>query len=226
MRLHPALYLCLVFTPSMISAQSEVSNPKPPAGFASREARYKIQPNDVVDIQFRYTPEYNYAGTVQPDGFISLQVVGDVKLGGLTLSEASAAITKQASTRLREPEVAVFLKDFVKPHFVVAGEVGHPGTFDLRGDVTVIQAIAMSGGFKESSKRSQVILLRRANKDYAEVKVLDLKALMSPTKIREDILMQPDDMLVVPQNRISKMEPYVRVGSTGLYALGLALTLH
>jgi polysaccharide export outer membrane protein len=210
----------------MISAQSDVPNPKPPAGFASREARYKIQPNDVVDIQFRYTPEYNYTGTVQPDGFISLQVVGDVKLGGLTLSEASTTITKQASTRLREPEVAVFLKDFVKPHFVVAGEVGHPGTFDLRGDVTVIQAIAMSGGFKESSKRSQVILLRRANKDYAEVKVLDLKALMSPTKIREDILIQPDDMLLVPQNRISKMEPYVRVGSTGLYALGLALTLH
>jgi hypothetical protein len=49
---------------------------------------------------------------------------------------------------------------------------------------------------------------------------------MSPTKVREDILIQPDDMLVVPQNRISKLEPYVRVGSAGLYGLGLALTLH
>jgi polysaccharide export outer membrane protein len=210
----------------MISAQTDGSSSKAPAGFASREARYRIQPNDVVDVQFRYTPEYNYTGTVQPDGFISLQVVGDVKVGGLTLSEASASITKQAAPRLRDPEVTVFLKDFVKPHFVVAGEVAHPGTFDLRGEVTVIQAIAVSGGFKESSKRTQVILLRRANKDYAEVKVLDLRQLMSPTKIREDILIQADDMLVVPQNRISKMEPYVRVGSAGLYGLGLALTLH
>jgi polysaccharide export outer membrane protein len=226
MRMHPALSLCFVLIPLMVSAQSDLSSPKPPAGFASRDARYRIQPNDVVEIQLRYTPEYNYTGTVQPDGFISLQVVGDIKIGGLTLSEASAAVTKQASARLRDPEVTVFLKDFVKPHFVVAGEVGHPGTFDLRGEVTVIQAIALSGGFKESSKRTQVILLRRANKDYAEVKVLDMRQMMSPTKIREDILIQPDDMLVVPQNRISKMEPYVRVGSTGLYALGLALTLH
>lgn len=223
MRFDPALYLCAALIPAMVFAQSGAPNPKPPAGFAQRDARYKIQPNDVVEIQFRYTPEYNYTGTVQPDGFISLQVVGDIKVGGLTLNEASTAIAKQANTRLRDPEVAVFLKDFVKPHFVVAGEVGHPGTFDLRGEVTVIQAIAMSGGFKESSKRTQVILLRRANKEFAEVKVLDMKELMSPKKIQEDILIQPDDMLVVPQNRISRLEPYVRVGSTGLYALGLAL---
>jgi polysaccharide export outer membrane protein len=208
------------------AAQSADSSAKPPGGFAARDNRYRIQPNDIVDIQFRYTPEYNYTGTVQPDGFVAMQVVGDVRIGGLTLAEASAAITKQASTRLREPEVTVLLKDFVKPHFVVAGEVGHPGIFDLRGDVTVIEAIAISGGFKESSQRTQVILLRRADKEYAEVKVFNMKKLMAPGGIREDILIRPDDMLVVPQNRISRMEPYVRVGSTGLYGLGLALTLH
>jgi polysaccharide export outer membrane protein len=196
--------------------------PKPGPGFASRENRYRIQPNDVVDVQFRYTPEYNFTGAVQPDGFLAMQVVGDVKIGGLTLAEASAAIAKQAAARLRDPEVTVLLKDFVKPHFVVAGEVARPGTYDLRGEVTAIQAIAMSGGFKESSKRNQVILLRRVNPDYAEVKVLDLKQLMSPSKIREDIRIRPDDMLVVPQNRVSRVEPYVRVGSLGLYGLALA----
>lgn len=224
MRKHPVHVLCLLCVSSLAAAQSDDPAARPPQGFGSRDARYRIQPNDVVEIQFRYTPEYNYAGTIQPDGYISLQVVGDVKIGGLTLSEASAAVAKQASARLRDPEVTVILKDFVKPHFVVAGEVAHPGTFDLRGEVTAIQAIAISGGFKESSKQSQVVLLRRVNKDYAEVKVLDLKKLMSPSNIREDILIRPDDMLVVPQNRISKFEPYVRVGSTGLYGLGLMLT--
>jgi polysaccharide export outer membrane protein len=224
MRQHLARVLCLLSVSSFAGAQSDDATNKPPAGFGSRDARYRIQPNDVVEIQFRYTPEYNYTGTIQPDGYISLQVVGDVKIGGLTLSEASAAVAKQASARLRDPEVNVILKDFVKPHFVVAGEVARPGTFDLRGEVTAVQAIAMSGGFKESSKQTQVVLLRRVNKDYAEVKVLDLKKLMSPSNIREDIVIQPDDMLVVPQNRISKLEPYVRVGSTGLYGLGLMLT--
>jgi polysaccharide biosynthesis/export protein len=224
MRQHLVRVLCLLSVSSFAGAQSDDVTTKPPPGFGSRDARYRIQPNDIVEIQFRYTPEYNYAGTIQPDGYISLQVVGDVKIGGLTLSEACAAVAKQASARLRDPEVNVILKDFVKPHFVVAGEVARPGTFDLRGEVTAVQAIAMSGGFKESSKQTQVVLLRRVNKDYAQVKVLDLKKLMSPSDIREDILMQPDDMLVVPQNRISKLEPYVRVGSTGLYGLGLMLT--
>ncbi|MBI1789602.1 MAG: polysaccharide export protein [Acidobacteria bacterium] len=191
-------------------------------GFTPREPRYRIQPNDVVEIQFRYTPEYNLTGTVQPDGFITIQVVGDVKVGGLTLAEASAAIAKLAGARLRDPEVTVLLKDFVKPHFVVAGEVTRPGTYEIRGEVTAIQAIAMSGGFKESSKRTQVILLRRVNPDYAEVKILDLKRLMSPGNIREDIRIRPDDMLVVPQNKVSRVEPLVRIGSMGLYGLALA----
>ena len=146
-----------------------------------------------------------------------------MKIAGRTLEEASAAIAKQAEARLKDPEVTVLLKDFVKPHFVVAGEVVRPGTFELRGDVTVIHAIAMSGGFKESSKRTQVILLRQVNQDHAEVKLLDLKQLMSPGKIREDILIRPDDMLVVPQNRISRVEPYVRIGSMGLYGLAFAI---
>src|SRR5690242_3229810 len=136
MRKNMVRVLCVLGVASSGWAQSDESTVKPPQGFGSRDVRYRIQPNDVVEIQFRYTPEYNFTGTIQPDGYIALQVVGDVKIGGLTLSEASAAVAKQASVRLRDPEVNVILKDFVKPHFVVAGEVARPGTFDLRGEVT------------------------------------------------------------------------------------------
>lgn len=224
-RLLLALLICLCASAQTADQSVEASSrsAKQTAGFATREQRYRIQPNDVVEVQFRYTPEYNYAGTVQPDGFIALQVVGDVKVAGLTLDEASAAIARQANARLRDPEVTVLLKDFVKPHFVVAGEVNKPGTYDLRGEVTAVQAIAMSGGFKDNSKRSQVVLLRKVSANYAEVKVLNLKQLMSPGKIREDILIHPDDMLVVPQNKISRVEPYMRLGSMGLYGLALGL---
>ena len=215
-----SLFFCILISAG--AADDFKGKEKP--GFTPREQRYRIQPNDVVEVHFRYTPEYNLTSTVQPDGFISIEVVGDVKIGGLTLEQASAAIAQQAQARLRDPEVSVHLKDFVKPHFVVAGEVNHPGTYDLRGQVTTIQAIAMSGGFKESSKQSKVILLRRINEEYAEVKILDLKKLMSPSKIREDITLHADDVLVVPKNTLSKIEPVVRVGSMGLY--GLALALH
>jgi polysaccharide export outer membrane protein len=223
MRLHQilgAVFLCIA-TAFSAAADKPARNEK--TGFTSREQRYRIQPNDVVEVHFRYTPEYNLTTTVEPDGFISIEVVGDIKIAGLTLHEASAAVAKQAGTRLKDPEVTVQLKDFVKPHFVVAGEVNHPGTYELRGQVTTIQAIAMSGGFKESSKESKVILLRRIDEEYAEVKVLDLKKLMSPSKIREDVTLRADDMLVVPRNIVSRIEPVVRVGSMGLYGIALGL---
>jgi polysaccharide export outer membrane protein len=195
----------------------------PAGGFANRDQRYRIQANDVVEVQFRYTPEFNFTATVQPDGYVSCQAAGDVSLAGLTIAEAAKAIASKASARLKDPEVTVLLKDFVKPHFVVAGEVNHPGVYDLRGDIGIIQAIAMSGGFKDSAKRTQVILVRKANAEFAEVKVYDLNKRMSPKEIREDITLRADDMLVVPRNRITKIEPYIRFASLGMYGLAMGL---
>ena len=196
---------------------------KPTGGFSERDQRYRIQPNDVVEVQFRYTPELNFTATVQPDGYVSGQATGDVSIGGLTVAEASTAIRAKAVVRLKDPEVTILLKDFVKPHFVVAGEVNHPGTYDLRGNTGIVQAIAMSGGFKDSAKRTQVILVRKANAEYAEIKVFDMNKRMSPAEIREDITLRPDDMLVVPRNRITKIEPYLRFTSLGIYGLAMGL---
>jgi polysaccharide export outer membrane protein len=81
----------------------------------------------------------------------------------------------------------------------------------------------MSGGFKDSAKRTQVILVRKANAEYAEIKVFDMNKRMSPAEIREDITLRPDDMLVVPRNRITKIEPYLRFTSLGIYGLAMGL---
>lgn len=210
------LALALVSIP--LGAQEQ-----PEGGFASHNPRYKIQTNDVVEVQFRYSPEFNFTATVAPDGYVTSQIAGQIHIDGLTLDEAAAAIQKSSSTRLKDPEVTVLLRDFVKPHFVVAGEVAHPGTFELHGDMGIIQAIAVSGGFKDSAKRTQVILVRRANSEYAEVRVFDLKKLMEPGGVRENTLLRPDDMLVVPRNRITKLEPYLRIASLGMYGLAMGI---
>ena len=206
-----------------ISLWGQESASKPSPAFAERNARYQLQPNDVIEVQFRYTPEFNAAATVQPDGFISTQITGDVHIAGLTLEEASAAIAKQAGVRLKDPEVTVLLKDFVKPHFVIAGEVAHPGTFELRGDIGIVQAIAMSGGFKDSAHRKQVVLVRKVNSEVAEVKVFDVGKLMSARNIHEDIHLRADDMLMVPRNTLNKLEPYIRLSSLGIYGLTFGL---
>jgi polysaccharide export outer membrane protein len=120
---------------------------------------------------------------------------------------------------LADPEVTVVLKEYVKPYFVVAGEVAHPGRFDMHGDVSLVEALAVSGGLKDSAKRTQVILVHKANREMAEVKLLDLRKLMGAANIREDITIRTGDMIVVPRNFISRIDPYIRLAETSLYTI-------
>ncbi len=190
-----------------------------PPQLVSRDAPYRLQPSDVIELEYEYTPEYNQTVTVEPDGSVRLKLVGSVKVGGLSLDEASATIKAKASVPLNNPEITLTLKEYVKPHFTVYGEVGKPGVYDIHGEVTVLQAIALSGGVKDTAKETQVVLVRKVNADIAEVKVLSTKEMSSAKGVREDFALKPDDMLIVPKNRLGKLEPYIRVASMGLTSL-------
>jgi polysaccharide biosynthesis/export protein len=127
-------------------------------------------------------------------------------------------ILEKASLRLKDPEITLVLKDFEKPYFVVGGEVGSPGKFEMRGSVSPEQAIAIAGGFKTASaKHSQVILFRRVGPDLARTNLLDLKAAMSTSATEPLADLRPGDLLIVPQNRISKIERFVKWANVGLY---------
>jgi polysaccharide biosynthesis/export protein len=192
--------------------------------FPERDPRYRLQPSDVLEIHYRYTPEFDQTVTVQPDGFVTLQIVGDLKLQGLTLDQLKTVILEKAAQRLNNPEVTIVLKDFEKPYFVVGGEVGTPGRFEMRGSVSPLQAIAMAGGFKTgSAKHSQVILFRRVGPDLAKTQILNLKAAMSASATEEPADLRPGDVLIVPQNRISKIERFVKWGNFGFYMNPLGL---
>jgi polysaccharide export outer membrane protein len=190
-----------------------------PAQLMSRDQPYRLQPSDVLELEYEFTPEYNQTATVEPDGSLRLKLVGYVKVAGLSLDEATAAIKAKASVPLNNPELTLTLKEFVKPHFTVYGEVTRPGVYDIHGGVSVLQALALSGGVKDTAKQSQVVLVRKINAEVAEVKVIDTKLMSSAKGVREDFDIRPDDMLIVPKNRLGKLEPYIRVASMGLGSL-------
>lgn len=176
---------------------------------------YRLQPSDVIDVKYTYTPEYNATVMVRPDGYVTLPIVGEVAVARLTVREVKDAIVTQASQRLREPELTVELKDFQKPRFVVGGDVGKPGQFELRGRVTVLEAVAMAGGFKTSAKHSQVLLFRRFDQERAVTRIVDAKALTRAGSSMEDPLLLPGDFLFIPQNRISKVERFIPIQTIG-----------
>jgi polysaccharide biosynthesis/export protein len=185
----------------------------------TRDQPYRLQPGDVLEIQYVFTPEYNQVATVEPDGTVRLKLIGAIKVASLSLDQATTVITEKASVPLNKPELTLTLKEFVKPHFTVCGEVVKPGVYDIHGQVTMLQALAISGGLKETSKESNVVLVRKVNSEVAETKVINAKFLSTEKGAHEDFLLRPDDLLIVPKNKLGKIEPYVRVGSMGLSSL-------
>ena len=195
------------------------ANAQKTAQLVSRDQPYLLQSSDVLELEYEYTPEYNQVATIQPDGTVRLKLLGSMPIAGMSLDKATEMIKAKASLRLNKPEITLTLKEFVKPHFTVYGEVSRPGVYDIHGSVTVLQAIALSGGVRDTSKETQVVLVRKVNADIAEVKVINTKEMSSAKGAREDFDLRPDDMLIVPKSRLGKVEPYVRVASMGLTSL-------
>ena len=175
--------------------------------------RYQLVAGDVIEINYRYTPEFNQTVTIHPDGFVVLEIVGEIKLNGLNLEQARQEIIKKASRRLKDPEVTLILKEFQKPYFVVSGEVAQPGKFEIREQTTALQAVMMAGGFKDSAKSSQIYLFRKINAEFAEVKMLNLRNIKKTSDLENDLTLKSGDIILVPRNNFSKIEKYVRLTS-------------
>jgi polysaccharide export outer membrane protein len=181
------------------------------------EERYRLQPGDVFEVQYRYSPEFNQTVTVQPDGYVSLELGGDLKVAGLTIEQARDVILKKAATRLQDPVANIVLKEFQKPYFVIAGEVSLPGRIEMRERVTALQAIMLAGGMKEGARSSQVVVFRRINTDTAEVKLLNLKSIRRTADLENDLTLQPGDMVFVPRDKISKIERFMKLASVAAF---------
>jgi polysaccharide biosynthesis/export protein len=182
-----------------------------------RHPLYRLQPSDVVEITFTVAPEFNQTLTVQPDGYVMLKDAGAVEVQGLTLDEFSAAVRTAYRGYLHDPLIAVSLKDFERPSFIVGGEVGHPGKYQLRRDTTVAEAVEIAGGFTQQAKHSQVVLFRRVNDDLVEARLINLKKMLSQTSLKEDSHLQPGDMVFVPQNAISKIARFLSRPTVSMY---------
>jgi polysaccharide export outer membrane protein len=186
------------------------------AQFQERTPRYRLRKGDTFDVEFAFSPEFNQTIPVQPDGFITLKGVGTIFVFGQTLPELTETIKNAYAKTLHEPVITVALKDFEKPYFIAAGQVGKPGKYDLRSDLTLTEGIAIAGGFTESSKHSQVVLFRPAPDGMMEARLLDVKKMLNTRDLKEDVRLRPGDMLFVPQNRISKIQRYLPSSNMGM----------
>jgi polysaccharide export outer membrane protein len=208
-RIYRVIFLALV---ALTSVRADEPQPQ-----LRHRPRYTLRAGDVLELQYRYTPEFNQTVTVLPDGYVNLNLVGDVRVSDLTVAQAHDLIVEKASARLNAPELNLVLKQFQQPYIVVAGEVNKPGKIDLRENTTAMQAVLLSGGFLPSAQTSQVLLFRKINGDTAEIKVLNLGKLRKTSDLEHDLMLESGDMLFVPRDKLERVSRYIKILNIGLY---------
>lgn len=193
-----------VTTPERMPAAGEPSDGWP----APREPKVILQPGDELTVKFSYWPELDEAQKVRPDGKISLQLVGDVGVQGLSPEELRQHLLDVYSDKLKDPEITVIVTSFGSHRVYVGGEVRTPGVLMMTGRMTALEAVMQAGGFlpQTAKMRNVVIVRERDGKQYA--RTLDLRRPLE--KPESDVFyLEPYDVVFVPQTNIDKVDQWV-----------------
>ena len=209
---YPLLSLCLL----VAACGSTVKN-IPPTNLASPGSssvavpgeEYRIQPGDLLDIKFFYSPELNEQIPVRPDGRISLQLAQEVRAGGRTPAELTALLKETYSRELKKPDVAVIVRSFSSQRVYVDGEVAKPGLIPLTGPTTVLQAISQAGGSLYTGNATDVMVIRRGPENQPLATMVNMKKVRNGTDLAQDIYLKPFDIVYVPKTAIADVNLWI-----------------
>jgi len=168
----------------------------PPPTVSQGDPSYLLGPEDQLRISVWDNKELTLDLVVRPDGKISMPLIQDVVAVGLTASQLAANIQNSLSAFIVNPEVSVIVLQVNAPKFYVIGYVARPGPYPLRGDTSVLQALALAGGLTQyASPRS--IKLIRATRGKQEVRKLNYYKLIDDGG-KGNYLLKSGDTIVVP----------------------------
>ena len=159
---------------------------------------YIIGSEDVLAVNVWKEPEISKVLPVRPDGKISLPLIGDTAASGLTPKQLQDNIEKNLEAYMSHPEVTVIVQEAKSQRFNIVGEVERPGSYNLGTPMTVLDAIAVAGGFRDFAKRSKVYVLR-ANPDGSHIRMpFNYKKVIKGRHSEENVELQAHDTIVVP----------------------------
>lgn len=187
-------------------AQATSAPPTRTISTAPPASDYRIHKGDKLGIKFLYQPELSdTAIIVRPDGKISLPMIEELKVEGMTVKELKTTLEKAYREVLLDPEITVQVLEFIAPRVFVSGQVTKPGSYDLRAGQTLFQVVALAGGFTREAHRKHILHARPINERELKVVVVDVTKLLKPGANNPDILLQDGDYVYIPDSKMAKL---------------------
>lgn len=199
------LSLCVLWS-SGLWAQAATNGTQPPAGataanttaVALHDNSFIIGAGDVLAVNVWKEPDISRSVPVRSDGKISLSLIGDVQAEGLTPLKLEQSIADKLKNYISEPSVTVIVQQINSEKFNVLGMVVKPGSYSLTSAATVLDAIAIAGGFRDFAKKKSMYVLRQ-NADGTQTKLpFNYKEVIKGQNLAQNVKLQSRDTIVVP----------------------------
>ncbi len=177
---------------------AQQATPAAPSRDQSRDLEeYRIGPEDVLQISVWKNDALSRVVSVRPDGKISLPLLGDIDAAGQSTNELRDVLVKKLAEFMPAPEVSVIVVDVRSNKVSVIGEVPRPGRYELKSRTTVLDILALAGGFNQFASRSRIVILRPEGDKMKRIP-FNYNKVISPGGEQENLFLQPGDIVVVP----------------------------
>jgi polysaccharide biosynthesis/export protein len=176
------------------------TTPEPPsqAGTGVRTDSYVIGAEDMLSVYVWKEPDMSKTVPVRPDGMISLPLIGEVKASGYTPVQLEAVLAEAMKKYVSDPQVTVIVEKISSLSFNIVGEINRPGSYPLTRRMTVLDAIATAGGFRDFANTKKIYVLRKAADGSEQRLPFNYKDVIKGKNSKQNIELQPRDTIVVP----------------------------
>lgn len=181
---------CAATCPNIPAAEQEAFLAVKP-----EEGGYVINPGDQVSIEVYQNNQMTRTLAVRPDGQITLPLVNDVPAAGLTVAQFQARLTEKLKAFLRDPVVSIAVTQFSEKRIYLQGEVRQAAAFSYRGDMYLLQAVALSGGMTALAEGCAVIV-RQKGSEFLRYAIM-LEPLIKGEDMKQNIALQPNDVITI-----------------------------
>jgi len=179
------------------------------------QEKYIISPSDVLVINVEPTKEVSKEVIVQPDGTISLSLIGEITTKGLSPEELARSIEKGLTKYVTNPKVVVTVKYSSERKVMVTGAVNRPGSYPYKEKLRLLELFSAAGGLS-SSAGTNSIKIHRGSPENRQTLTVDFDQIMKKGDLSEDFILQPGDIVEVPSES-KKISVIGSVQKTGSY---------
>lgn len=159
---------------------------------------YVIGPEDLLQISVWKNEALSRLVPVRPDGKISIPLLHDIQAAGLTPMQLRDKIATALGEFLPSPEVAVTVAEVRSFRVSVLGEVQRPGVLQLRSTTTILEAIAMAGGFRDFASPSKIVIFRKDDNGGTKKLKFNYNRAVGSSSVEENLTLKTGDVVVVP----------------------------